>query len=56
MASNFPLRGKKATVWEGGTRGMGFIHGAMLKKTGYRNWQLMHVPTPEGDVCQTGAN
>ena len=41
-ANNYPLRGSKHTVWEGGTRGSAFIHGTMLQKTGYVNNGMIH--------------
>jgi hypothetical protein len=33
--NNWPLRGSKITVWEGGTRTIGFVSGSRLQKTGY---------------------
>lgn len=30
-------------MWEGGTRGLAFVHGQMLEKRGYTNTQLFHV-------------
>ncbi|ESO90113.1 hypothetical protein LOTGIDRAFT_124040 [Lottia gigantea] len=42
-ACNWPLRGCKNTMWEGGVRGNGFIFSPLLNKTGYINNNLMHV-------------
>ncbi|XP_046368922.2 arylsulfatase B-like [Haliotis rufescens] len=43
-ANNLPLRGAKNTLWEGGTKGTGFIYSkTLLKKTGYLNTGMMHA-------------
>ena len=41
--NNWPLRGKKNTLWEGGIRGVGFIHGMMLNVQNRVNMELMHI-------------
>lgn len=43
--SNFPLRGGKASTWEGGVRALGWIHGAGLtpQVVGSINHEVMHV-------------
>ena len=40
---NWPLRGNKATVFEGGVRGVGFVWGKMLSKTDFDYTGLMHI-------------
>ncbi|XP_046580315.1 arylsulfatase B-like isoform X1 [Haliotis rubra] len=41
--NNWPLRGWKASLWEGGFHGVGFVYGDMLKNKGTVNNQLIHV-------------
>eukprot|EP00039_Didymoeca_costata_P000255 m.44843 g.44843 ORF g.44843 m.44843 type:complete len:447 (-) comp10152_c0_seq2:517-1857(-) len=43
VASNWPLRGKKATVWEGGVRAFGLVASPLLQVSRYANWELIHV-------------
>jgi arylsulfatase B/arylsulfatase I/J len=40
---NWPMRGEKATLWEGGSRATGFIHSALLKMIGFEYHGLVHV-------------
>ena len=42
-SNNWPLRGNKATIFEGGVRGTGFVWGSKLPKLNYDNHQLIHV-------------
>ena len=43
-ASNWPLRGTKGTMFEGGTRAVSFVHApSWLEKTGYVNSRLLHI-------------
>lgn len=44
-ASNFPLRGEKGCLYEGGIRAVGFVHGMLLGKerVGSVSRELMHV-------------
>ena len=41
--NNWPLRGNKATVWEGGVRGVGFLNGKMLKNSATTYSGLLHA-------------
>ncbi|XP_077995138.1 arylsulfatase B-like isoform X2 [Glandiceps talaboti] len=43
FGNNWPYRGGKGTLWEGGTRAVSFIHDRRLKKQGYAYDGLMHV-------------
>ena len=42
-SSNWPLRGNKGTLFEGGVRGVAFVWGKMLSKTNYDYTGLMHI-------------
>lgn len=42
-ASNLPLRGIKNTLYEGGTRVVGFVHSPILKASGYVYNGLIHA-------------
>ena len=40
---NWPLRGTKHTIWEGGARGAGFVYGNLLERRCARSAELLHV-------------
>lgn len=41
--NNYPLRGSKNTIWEGGTRASAFVHSPLLNNVGYTYDGLIHV-------------
>lgn len=41
--TNWPLRGSKGTLFEGGTRSPGMLHGPMLENTPRVHQGLLHV-------------
>lgn len=49
---NWPLRGGKHSVWEGGTRVTGFINGPMLKKNNYTLEHMMHGADWFPTICE----
>ncbi|GFS06970.1 arylsulfatase B [Elysia marginata] len=42
-ASNYPLRGEKHSLWEGGVKSIGFVAGGGVKQKGAVSKELMHV-------------
>ncbi|XP_065178491.1 arylsulfatase B-like [Sycon ciliatum] len=41
--NNYPLRGGKHTLWEGGVRGTAFVHSKRISKPGTKRYGLMHA-------------
>ena len=40
---NWPLRGAKGTLWEGGIKSVSFMSGGFLKSTGFKSDALVHI-------------
>merc|ERR1719495_706500 len=41
--TNYPLRGVKGSIWEGGTRGAAFMHSPLLENTPRTHSGLLHI-------------
>ena len=42
-SSNFPFRDRKESLYEGGVRGVGWVHSPLLCRTGYENNRMMFI-------------
>mmetsp|Transcript_28692 Transcript_28692/g.86135 ORF Transcript_28692/g.86135 Transcript_28692/m.86135 type:complete len:491 (-) Transcript_28692:234-1706(-) len=56
QASNYPLRGGKGSLWQGGVRGIGFVAGGDLASFGFTglprvSYALMHVSDWNPTLC-----